>query len=185
VADERTAEPTEGRQETDADLAERLRAGLAAGDDHVWAVFDEVERHLAGASGEARQRMALSVVENLQNLGSQPDSGIDLGAVRARLGAETGRLWDEVDAYWAKVHDWFVNVATVPMPLAPLQVYKSEHAEVGAEVRAGYRRFADGRVIGLADVVRYATATGDRFHAGGVPAPAPRRRFWKGTGRHA
>jgi hypothetical protein len=168
--------------ESDVQLAERLRAGLAASDDHVWAVFDAVEDELGRATAVGRQEMALRMVENLQNLASHPGSGVDVAALRARLGPETAKLWDQVDAYWAKVHDWHAKVGTVAAPVAPLHVYSVDHPEVRAEVLAGYRTFADGRVIGLADVVRYATATGDAFSLTGAE-PVRRRRFWRGPGR--
>ena len=139
--------------------------GLAADEPAAWRALDGVEQSLAAATPGERTAFGVEFLETVQNLVSHPDSGVDPAAVRERLGPATRRLWDELDAHWTKVADWVDAGGRSDKALTAEQVHGVTDGPLYGLIRGNNRTLPDGRVVGLADVGRHLTATGDEFLA--------------------
>jgi hypothetical protein len=123
----------------------------------VGATLAVVEELLA-EPGDA-SRVALDFLEDLQNIASHGSA--DLFTVEELLplrGPRTVEGWETVDRFWAAVVAWCDENGRELKSAGSLDVV--ENAALRATLWPTCRRLADGRRVGLSEVLRYEQAGG-------------------------
>ncbi|MET7394043.1 hypothetical protein ABZS66_11160 [Dactylosporangium sp. NPDC005572] len=119
------------------------------------AVLAVVEELLADAP-----QVAVSFLEDVQNIASHGAGELlsveDLLPLR---GPRTVEAWETVDRFWAKVVAWCDETGVELEREDALRAVS--HPVLLTQLRLTYRALADGRRVGLGDVVRYELAGGE------------------------
>lgn len=127
------------------------------GSGRVTATLAVVEELLA-EQGDA-SHIALDFLEDLQNAASHGTPGLFTTEELLPLrGPRTVEGWETVDRFWAAVVAWCDETGRELKSSESLRVV--EHPELRSIMWPSCRSLADGRRVGLGDVVRYEMAVG-------------------------
>jgi hypothetical protein len=104
-------------------------------------------------------RVALEFLEDLQNAASHGTQGLlSTEELLPLRGPRTVGAWESVDQFWAAVVAWCDESGVDLASSASLHAV--EHPELRSIMWPSSRSLADGRRVGLSEVVRYEKATG-------------------------
>jgi hypothetical protein len=149
------------------DLAERGDA------EEFPAVFAVVDRLLADGDDDTVAYVRTHLLEDIQNITSHRDVGVDPDAFRSVLGPAALDAWDELDEAWqAAVRHADADPAAKPRPNATDYLHLVDSRR---EVQSMTREMSDGTLASPADVLRYEAAQHDEqidrrnFHLRVVP----------------
>jgi hypothetical protein len=141
---------------------------LRRGSGRAAAALGAVEDMLA-EDGDA-SRVALEFLEDLQNAASHgvPDL-VTTAELLPLRGPRTVDGWERVDQFWAAVVVWCDENGVELTSGESLRTV--EHPGLLLIMLPSCRSLADGRRVGLSDVVRYETATGAPMTTFGFHTP--------------
>lgn len=133
------------------------------------ATLAMVEDLLAEEGGASR--VALGFLEGLQNVASHGTEGmVTVEELLPLRGPRTVDAWESVDRFWAAAAAWCDETGVELEPSAPLRAVK--HPGLRSIMWPSCRSLADGRRVGLGDVVSYEKATGASMAGFGDHSPA-------------
>lgn len=127
------------------------------GSGRVAAALDVVEELLA--EQDDASRVGLEFLEYLQNAASHDAQGLlTIEELLPLRGPRTVDGWEAVDQFWAAVVAWCDQGGVELESSASLRAV--EHPGLRSIMWPSCRSLADGRRVGLSDVLRYEKATG-------------------------
>lgn len=132
-------------------LVEHLGAGEVM-QDELAVTLNAAERLLHKPEGLEAVRVASELIEDLQLLASYPDVGLEAGDVEAVLPLACREQWDALDAKWRAAWD---TVGDRSSAISLDQYSKVSDPGVRRLVRTTCRVMADGRLVSIADVLRW------------------------------
>jgi hypothetical protein len=121
------------------------------------AVFDVVERLLAGGDDETVRLLRTCLIEDMQNITSHRDAAVATSELRELLGEDAREVWDELDESWAAATRHSISAEPRPPAAEFLDLGLTDRRNLQSEAR----ELADGTLARPSDVLRYEASRFD------------------------